>query len=80
MTDPHSYTVILEPQSEGGFTVHVPALPEVTTEGDSEAEALAMAKDAIGLALSYRRDHGLEIPADMATPPAVRKVTLTAAT
>ena len=42
-----TYTVILEPAEEGGFIVHVPALPEVVTEGDSEAEALAMAKDAV---------------------------------
>ena len=79
MTGSYSYTVILEPQIEGGFTVHVPALPEVTTEGDTEAEALDMARDAIGLALAYRRDNRIEIPADPAVAPAVRKVTLTAA-
>ena len=43
---------VLEPDiEEGGFVVHVPALPEIVTEGDSEAEALAMAEDAIGLVL-----------------------------
>jgi len=47
VTQEHSYTVILEPQSEGGFTVLVPALPEVVTEGDTEDEALRMAEDAI---------------------------------
>ena len=41
------FTVILEPQPEGGFTVSAPPLPEVVTEGDSEAEALRMAEDAI---------------------------------
>jgi predicted RNA binding protein YcfA (HicA-like mRNA interferase family)/predicted RNase H-like HicB family nuclease len=44
------------PQPEGGFTVSVPALPEVVTEGDSEVEAMAMAEDAIRLVLAYRRD------------------------
>lgn len=39
----------------------VPVLPEVVTEGDTEAEALAMAEDAIRLVLAYRRDHGLAI-------------------
>ena len=48
-------TVALEPQPEGGFTVHVPALPEVVTEGETEAEALAMARDAIRLVLDYRK-------------------------
>ena len=57
--------MILEPLDEGGFNVLVPALPEVATFGDTEAEALAMAKDAIGLALSYRLDHGEELPSDM---------------
>ena len=31
----HTYSVILEPAEEGGFIVHVPALPEVVTEGDT---------------------------------------------
>ena len=71
-----SYTVILEPQPGGGFTVLVPALPEVVTEGDTEEEALAMARDAIRLGLDYRREQGLPLPAD--ATPAVRKVTVPA--
>jgi len=59
MTTKYGYTVVLEPQEEGGFTVLVPALPEVVTEGDSEVEALANAEEAIRLVLSYRHDHGL---------------------
>jgi antitoxin HicB len=61
MPDKFDFTVVLEPQPEGGFTVSVPALPEVVTEGDTEAEALAMAEDAIRLVLAYRRDHGTSI-------------------
>jgi antitoxin HicB len=53
-----TYTVILEPAEEGGFVVHVPALPEVVTQGEDEAEALAMAKDAIELALEERLAEG----------------------
>ena len=41
------YKIILEPQAEGGFTVFVPELPDVVTEGDTREEALARAKDAI---------------------------------
>jgi antitoxin HicB len=58
-----TYTVVLEPAEEGGFVVHVPALPEVVTEGDTEAEALAMAKEAIELALELRLAEGEPIPA-----------------
>ena len=62
----HSFSVVLEPQEGGGFTVLVPALPEVITEGDSEAEALANAEEAIRAVLDYRRQHGLPIPSDAA--------------
>ena len=60
----HSFSVILEPQLDGGYTVLVPALPEVVTEGDTEAEALASAEEAIRAVLDYRSAHGLEIPPD----------------
>ena len=66
------YTVILEPQPEGGFTVLVPALPEVVTEGETEDEALRMAAEAVRLALDYRKENGLEIPKDSA--PRVKKI------
>lgn len=46
-TSDQEYEVVLIPQAEGGFVVAVPALPDVVTEGDTEEEALAMAKDAI---------------------------------
>ncbi len=32
-----TYTDILEAMDEGGFLVHVPALPEVVTCGDTES-------------------------------------------
>jgi len=60
----YSFSIILEPQEEGGFTVLVPALPEVVTEGDTEQEAIANAVEAIRAVVSYRRDHGIAIPSD----------------
>ena len=68
------YTVILEPLEEGGFNVHVPALPEVVTFGETEVEALAMAEDAIRLAISYRLDHGEPVPEEV--KPELREVTV----
>jgi antitoxin HicB len=59
VTKDYSFSVVLEPQQDGGFTVLVPALPEVVTEGDAEQEALANAREAIRAVLEYRRDHGL---------------------
>lgn len=63
MSTHRTYTVTLRPEPEGGFTVRVPALPEVVTFGRDEAEALAMVKEAIELALEYRISIGDAIPA-----------------
>jgi antitoxin HicB len=76
MTSKYSFSIVLEPQEGGGFTVLVPALPEVVTEGDSEREALANAEEAIRAVLAYRQDHGIAIPSDAL--PEVRKVTVAA--
>ncbi len=63
-----SYSVVLEPAEEGGFIVHVPALPEICTEGDTEAEALEMAKDAIELVIASRLERGEAIPVEHGKP------------
>jgi len=76
MAESFSLSVVLEPQEDGGFTVLVPALPEVVTEGDTEEEALANAQEAIQAILSYRRDHGIAIPPD--AQPEIRRVTVAA--
>src|SRR5437763_6235541 len=72
----YSFSVILEPQEGGGFTVLVPALPEVVTVGETEQEALAIAEEAIRAILAYRRDRGMTIPAD--AHPEIRRVTVAA--
>lgn len=71
-----SYTIQLRPEPEGGFTVLVPALPEVVTYGIDEDEALRMAHEAIALALEVRREDGDEIPADIV--PLTRTVSIAA--
>jgi antitoxin HicB len=71
-----TFSVILDPQPEGGFTVLVPALPEIVTEGDTEEEALAMAEDAIRLVLEDRAARGERIPTESATR--IREVTVVA--
>ena len=43
--------VILEPQEEGGYTVHAPSLPGCVSEGDTREEALRNIKEAIELYL-----------------------------
>ena len=43
--------VVLEPQEEGGYTVHVSSLPGCISEGDNKEEALHNIKEAIELYL-----------------------------
>jgi antitoxin HicB len=72
-----TFAVVLEPEEEGGFTVRVPALPEIVTYGSNEAEALAMAEDAIRLVIEDRTARGEPIPGD--EPPRIREVKITLA-
>ena len=78
VTGNYTYSVILEPAEEGGFVVHVPALPEVCTEGDTEDEAMAMAQEAIELVLASRLERGEAIPAEI-EKPVMRQVTVSLA-
>ena len=54
MNEVRTFSVVLEPEDEGGFTVRVPSIPEIVTYGRDETEALAMAEDAIRLVLEDR--------------------------
>jgi predicted RNase H-like HicB family nuclease len=45
------YTVILDPQEEGGYTVRCLEIPGAISEGETKAEALANIKEAIELIL-----------------------------
>lgn len=45
------YTVILEPQEEGGYTVQCLEIPGAISQGETKEEALANIKEAIELVL-----------------------------
>ena len=72
-----TFTITLRPEPEGGFTVRVPALPEIVTYGETEDEALANAEEAISLVLEDRAARGEPIPA--IDPVQVRSVQVTVA-
>ena len=63
MSSKRTYAVVLEPEEEGGFTVRVPAFPEIVTYGKDETDALAMAEDAIRLVIedSLARGESLRV-------------------
>jgi len=67
MTTERRFTIHLIPEPEGGYTVSVPALPEVVTWGETYEEAMANAKEAIEAVLEFYRDEGWEIPNDVET-------------
>ena len=54
--------LVLEPQPEGGYTVTSPLLPELITEGDTVAEALANAEDAFVAVAEIYEDRGQPLP------------------
>jgi antitoxin HicB len=61
----HGDYVLLVPNLDvGGRTVTVPAIPEIVTEGDTEARAPAMAREATALFVSYAIDRGLPLPTE----------------
>ena len=50
------YTVVLEPQEEGGFTVQCVEIPGAISQGETREEALASIKEAIELVLEVQRE------------------------
>jgi predicted RNase H-like HicB family nuclease len=56
------YDVMLVPEAEGGFSVFVPDLPSVATQGETVEEALDMARDTIEGYLEIMRDEGWPVP------------------
>jgi predicted RNase H-like HicB family nuclease len=54
------FKVLFEPSDEGGYTVHVPALPGCISEGDTLEEARQNIREAIELYLEP--DHELTTP------------------
>lgn len=60
----YRYTIILRPETEGGFTVVVPSLPGCVTYGKNLLEARRMAGDAISIYLTSLRKHNEKIPSD----------------
>jgi len=56
------YEIVMQPEPEGGFSVFVPELPGVATQGETIEEAAAMAKEAIESYLQVMHEDGLPIP------------------
>lgn len=73
----YDYTVIYQRMPEGGYSVVVPAIPEICTFGETLREARRMAKDAIRCFLESALETGEPIPRDI--EPAMERVEVTLA-
>lgn len=56
-----AYQVILSPEEEGGYFVTIPDM-DISTQGENIADAIDMARDAIGLKGITLQDMGKDIP------------------
>ena len=74
MDQSRTFAVVLEPEDEGGFTVRVPAFPEIVTYGKDEREEMAMAEDAIRLVIADCAARGEHISGG--APPRIREVSV----
>ena len=72
-----TYSVVLDPGEESGYTVTVPALSGCITEGETVAECLANAGEAIELYIDGLESAGLPVP-DERERPLVLQVTVAA--
>jgi predicted RNase H-like HicB family nuclease len=61
----YGYTVVYQRMPEGGYSVAVPAIPEICTFGETLPEARRMAKDAVRCFLESVLKTGEAIPKDV---------------
>lgn len=58
----YAYPCVLTPERNGGYSVTFPNVPEALTCGDDRDEALAMAEDALAVALGSYMQCREDIP------------------
>lgn len=68
MSAMRTYSIVVDPDPEGGYTVTVPALPGCITQGETVDECLANAKEAIALYLEDLEASGEPIPEETEHP------------
>ena len=56
------YTVVMEREQDGGFSVYVPDLPGCASQGNTHEEALANIREAIKCHLEALKADGLPAP------------------
>jgi antitoxin HicB len=68
----YTYTVLLDPDPDSGtWTVTVPALPGVVTQGDSIEDAIVQAREAIQVHIEGLLADGEPVPEERQRPQMV---------
>ncbi|MFI5009192.1 MAG: type II toxin-antitoxin system HicB family antitoxin [Solirubrobacterales bacterium] len=62
MDTKREFDVVMVAEPEGGYSVFVPELPSVATQGETIEEARANAQDAIEGYLEVMHEDGLTVP------------------
>jgi predicted RNase H-like HicB family nuclease len=57
-----TYTIVVEPEETGGYSVYVPALPGCFTRGDTIDECRENAAEAIAVHIAGLEADGEEVP------------------
>jgi len=71
----YTYGAIFEPGDEGGIVVSFPDIPEAISQGEDDADARAMAAEALGVALLTYLQRGRPLPAAHAKAPHLVPIT-----
>ncbi len=59
------FTVILEPEEEGGYSVQCLELPQAISQGETRKEALVNIKEAIELVLEHLKEREVSKNAEL---------------
>ena len=62
------YTVLVEQNEDGGYTITVPSLPGCVSEGATREEALTEIEEAISGYIEVARKLGKPIPVEISVP------------
>jgi predicted RNase H-like HicB family nuclease len=63
-----TYTIVVEPEQDGGYFVTVPALPGCFTRGNTLDECRERAVEAIGVHIAGLEADGEPVPEKVGTP------------
>ena len=64
MADQRRFTVVLEPEEDGGYSVHCPTLPGCVSQGDTREGALESIQEAILLVLEVMEQDQSPVPVE----------------